>query len=62
MFVINIGVTIAVTMQIRAARGHEMIVVRVIWDIGANLSNQRHAGFLQVLELPTSIVNCGGVR
>jgi hypothetical protein len=46
MFVVNISAIIAVATKIRAARGNEMIVVRVVWvvrDMGANLSNQRHA-------------------
>ena len=37
MFVINISAIIAVAMQIRAARGTEMIVVRVVRDMGEPL-------------------------
>ena len=37
MFVINISAIIAVAVKIRAARGSEMIVVRVVRDMGEPL-------------------------
>lgn len=37
MFVINMSAIIAIATKIRAARGKEMIIVRVVWDMGEPL-------------------------